>query len=176
MTCSSCNLYKLKHYGVHSSVHSWIQDFLLGRTEAAVANGEQSDCINPDLGVPQGSFLGTCLFLYFINFCAENTHTTILSLSHTHWQWHTTDSCFTFYFVAVLLLHLSSLLLICITNTVFFKSPVSFIAIITNPITVILSLSVMQWFTSIKISWERSINIGCLNAHSPVAIKLKKTQ
>jgi len=110
------------------------------------------------------------------------THTPLFSLSHTHtcwcthWQWHTTDSCFTFYFVAVLLLHLSSLLLICITNTVFFKSPVSFIAIITNPITVILSLSVMQWFTSIKISWERSINIGCLNAHSPVAIKLKKTQ
>ena len=124
MTCSSCNLYKLKHYGVHSSVHSWIQDFLLGRTEAAVANGEQSDCINVDLGVPQGSFLGTCIFLYFINFCAEKTHTTILSLSHTHMLMHTLtvthNSCFTFYFVAVLLLHLSSLLLICITNTVVF--------------------------------------------------------
>ena len=70
MTCFCYNLYKLKHCGVHGSVHSWIQDFLLERTHAVVANGEQSDynIINVDLGVPQGSFLGTCLFLYFIHF------------------------------------------------------------------------------------------------------------
>ena len=150
MTCSSCNLYKLKHYGVHSSVHSWIQDFLLGRTEAAVANGEQSDCINVDLGVPQGSFLGTCLFLYFINFCAENTHTTILSLSHTHMLMHTltvTHNRQLFHLLFCSSTTLTSFIIIVNMYhqySFFFKSPVSFIAIITNPITVILSLSVMQ--------------------------------
>ena len=45
----------------------WIQNFLKDRTQAVVVEGEKSDLVDVRSGVPQGSVLGPCLFLAYIN-------------------------------------------------------------------------------------------------------------
>ena len=45
----------------------WIQNFLKDRKQKVVVDGESSDTIYVKSGVPQGSVLGPCLFLAYIN-------------------------------------------------------------------------------------------------------------
>ena len=45
----------------------WIQNFLKDRKQKVVVDGESSDTIHVKSGVPQGSVLGPCLFLAYIN-------------------------------------------------------------------------------------------------------------
>ena len=59
--------HKLAHYGVRGSTNLWIQNFLKDRTQAVVVEGEKSDLVDVRSGVPQGSVLGPCLFLAYIN-------------------------------------------------------------------------------------------------------------
>ena len=58
---------KLKWYGIRGSVNHWIADFLRNRTQSVVIEGVSSDKVPVISGVPQGSVLGPCLFLYYIN-------------------------------------------------------------------------------------------------------------
>ena len=60
-------LHKLQHYGVQGTTTTWIANFLNNRCQAVVVSGASSHFVNVMSGVPQGSVLGPCLFLAYIN-------------------------------------------------------------------------------------------------------------
>ena len=59
--------HKLDHYGIKGKTNRWIQNFLAERKQVVVVEGEKSDYINVESGVPQGSVLEPSLFLFYIN-------------------------------------------------------------------------------------------------------------
>jgi len=58
---------KLHHYGIQGDTLTWLKDFLTGRRQQVLVNGEQSDTTEVTSGVPQGTVLTPLLFLCFIN-------------------------------------------------------------------------------------------------------------
>jgi hypothetical protein len=59
--------HKLDHYGIKGKTNRWIQNFLAERKQVVVVEGEKSDSINVESGVPEGSVFGPSLFLFYIN-------------------------------------------------------------------------------------------------------------
>ena len=77
-------LRKLEWYGVNSQTNTWIKSFLGDRTQSVVVEGAESDRVPVLSGVPQGSVLGPCLFLFYINYIAQDlTSTTRLFADDT---------------------------------------------------------------------------------------------
>ena len=59
------------------STLKWIRPFLIGRTQTVVLEGEISEELSVASGVPQGSVLGSILFLLYTNDLPENIHSKV---------------------------------------------------------------------------------------------------
>ena len=60
-------VHKLRRYGIGGRLNAWIDSFLENRQQAVVVGGERSNFMPVNSGVRQGSVVGPCLFLLYIN-------------------------------------------------------------------------------------------------------------
>ena len=60
-----CILFELKAYDISGNVLNWIMDFLSNSRQGVNVNGSCSDWFNNISSVPQGSVLGSLLFIVY---------------------------------------------------------------------------------------------------------------
>ena len=68
---------KLHHYGIQGKTNSWVKAFLTDRSQRVIIEGKASSEVPVPSGVPQGSVLGPCLFLFYINNIPDNITSTV---------------------------------------------------------------------------------------------------
>ena len=75
---------KLNHYGIQGRTNTWIRNWLADRTQTVVLEGVRSYTARVRSGVPQGSVLGPCLFLYYINDIPNNVKSKVRLFADIH--------------------------------------------------------------------------------------------
>ena len=70
-------LHKMRQYGVDGNINALLCDFLTNRKMRAVIDGDESEAVSIDSGVPQGIVLGTLLFLCHINDLPDTVKSTV---------------------------------------------------------------------------------------------------
>ncbi|KAL8618799.1 hypothetical protein ACOMHN_000227 [Nucella lapillus] len=70
-------LHKIHDYGIKGKTNKWIKSFLSNRRQAVVVDGEKAEFSSVKSGVPQGSVLGPCLFLVYINDLPKNLNSKV---------------------------------------------------------------------------------------------------
>ena len=77
-------IYKLTQNGISGNLLNLLEDFLKERKQRVLLNGQVSTWKNINAGVPQGSILGSWLFLIYINDLTEGLKTNVkLFADHT---------------------------------------------------------------------------------------------
>ena len=76
-------LHKLQLLGIGGDILGWLENYLSGRKQRVVVNGQFSDWKTPQAGVPQGSVLGPLLFDIYVNDLAQTTDDTNLFADDT---------------------------------------------------------------------------------------------
>jgi ribonucleases P/MRP protein subunit RPP40 len=75
---------KLRALGIVDEIYNWIEDWLKDRKQRVILLGANLDWIKVKSGVPQGSVLGTLLFLIYINDVDEGVTSSLLKFAdHT---------------------------------------------------------------------------------------------
>ena len=64
----------MKVYGFEDSAIDWIQSYLGGRSQCEYIDGELSDVLSVDVGVPQGSVLGGLLYVLLVGDLPQVIH------------------------------------------------------------------------------------------------------
>ena len=72
---------KLKFHGIGISIINWIEQWLTDRRQIVMVDGEVSNWKPVLSGVPQGSVLGSILFLIYINDLEEGVTSKILKFA-----------------------------------------------------------------------------------------------
>jgi hypothetical protein len=70
----------MENYGIGEKTLNWVQDFLTDRKQKVSVNGMDSTTPNASSGIPQGSVLGTILFVIYINDMPDCVAATELSV------------------------------------------------------------------------------------------------
>ena len=70
-------LNKIDHYGIRNKTKGWIQTWLTTTSQRVVVDGEASETVHVDSGVPQGTVLGQLMFLLYINDFGDNITSSI---------------------------------------------------------------------------------------------------
>ena len=65
---------KLKVYGFEDSAVGWMKSYLAGRSQCVYIDGELSDVLEVDVGVPQGSVLGGLLYVLLVGDLPQVIH------------------------------------------------------------------------------------------------------
>jgi len=60
-------LYKLEYYGIRGVPLKWFESYLSNRQQYVCINGVSSKTLHVTCGVPQGSILGSLLFILYFN-------------------------------------------------------------------------------------------------------------
>ena len=80
----SIRLSKLDKYGIRNIENQWFTSYLNKRKQKVFVNGVESDFLEVNSGLPQGSIFGPVLFLVFINDIVNATNYFSITYIHTY--------------------------------------------------------------------------------------------